>query len=232
MITLRHADERGHADHGWLTSRHSFSFGNYYDPAHMGFRALRVINDDHVVPGAGFGEHGHRDMEILTYVLDGALEHRDSLGNGSVIRAGDVQRMTAGTGVTHSEYNHSQSDRVSFLQIWITPEEKGLPPGYAQRNFPDAEKRGALRLLASRDKRDASLLIHQDAEVYAALLSPGETLSHRLAPGRHVWLHVVQGALDLNGHALRQGDGAAVSGEDHLEIVATAASEFLLFDLA
>lgn len=231
MISIRRGDERGYAEYGWLTSRHSFSFGHYHDPNHMGFRALRVINEDRVVAGAGFATHGHRNMEILTYVLDGALEHKDSLGNGSIIRAGDVQRMSAGTGVTHSEYNHSQSAPVTFLQIWIVPEKKGLPPGYQQRHFPDDEKRGALQLLASPRQSDAALRIHQDVTVSAALLAPGEAVSHRLASGRHAWLQVARGAVDLNGHGLWQGDAAVVGDEERLDIAATATSEILLFDL-
>ncbi len=232
MISLRRSDERGHAEYGWLTSRHSFSFGHYHDPNHMGFRALRVINDDRVAPGAGFATHGHRDMEIITYVLDGALEHKDNLGNGSVIRPGDVQRMSAGTGVTHSEYNPSQDEPVRFLQIWIVPQQKGLPPSYQQCRCPPPERRGVLRLVASRDGSDGALTLHQDVGLYASLLAPEETVSHRLKPGRHAWLHVALGAVELNGEALREGDGAAVSGEESLEITATAASEVLLFDLS
>lgn len=233
MIAVRKAEERGVARFGWLDSRHSFSFGHYYDPAHMGFRALRVINEDRVAPGAGFETHGHRDMEIISYVLDGALAHRDSLGSGSVIRPGDVQRMTAGTGIRHSEFNASKSEPVRFLQIWILPERQGLAPGYEQKTFPASEKRGRLRLVASRDGREGSVTLHQAVDLYAALSEPGTALSHRLAPGRHAWLQVARGAVTLNGEPLRQGDGAAVSGETELTIAAAEEdSEILLFDLA
>ncbi len=232
MITVRRGAERGLAELGWLTSRHTFSFGSYHDPRHMGFRALRVINDDWIAPGAGFDPHGHRDMEIVTYVLEGALEHNDSLGTGSVIRPGEVQRMSAGTGITHSEYNHSPTEPVHLLQIWIVPETAGLPPGYEQRDFPAAERRGRLRLVASRDGRDGSLTIHQDAALYAAVLEAGEAVSHGAKPGRHVWLHVARGAVDLNGHALEEGDGAAASDETRLDIAAREDAEILLFDLA
>ena len=232
MITVRRSAERGLAELGWLTSRHTFSFGSYHDPRHMGFRALRVINDDWIAPGAGFDPHGHRDMEIVTYVLEGALEHNDSLGTGSVIRPGEVQRMSAGTGITHSEYNHSPTEPVHLLQIWIVPETAGLPPGYEQRDFPAAERRGRLRLVASRDGRDGSVTIHQDAALYAAVLEAGEAVSHGAKPGRHAWLHVARGAVDLNGHALEEGDGAAASDETRLDISAASDTEILLFDLA
>ena len=232
MITIRHGEDRGRVVLDWLDSRHSFSFGHYYDPKHMGFRALRVINDDRVSPGGGFATHPHRDMEIITYVLDGTLEHADSLGNGSVIRAGEVQRMTAGTGVTHSEFNHSQVAPVHLLQIWILPAEKGLAPSYEQRAFTPEEKRGGLTLVAARDGRDGALTVHQDAEIYAALLDAGKSVSHRLAAGRHAWLHLAHGAVVLNGHALTEGDGAAVSDEEVLAISAETDAELLLFDLA
>ena len=232
MITVRRSAERGLAEFGWLTSRHTFSFGSYHDPRHMGFRALRVINDDWIAPGAGFDPHGHRDMEIVTYVLEGALEHKDSLGTGSVIRPGEVQRMSAGTGITHSEYNHSPTEPVHLLQIWIVPETAGLPPGYEQRDFPAAERRGRLRLVASRDGRDGSVTIHQDAALYAAVLEAGEAVSHGAKPGRHAWLHVARGAVDLNGHALEEGDGAAASDEERIDIAAREDTEILLFDLA
>ncbi|MEE8202366.1 MAG: pirin family protein [Alphaproteobacteria bacterium] len=232
MITIRHGEDRGRVVLDWLDSRHSFSFGHYYDPKHMGFRALRVINDDRVSPGGGFATHPHRDMEIITYVLDGVLEHADSLGNGSVIRAGEVQRMTAGTGVTHSEFNHSQVAPVHLLQIWILPAEKGLAPSYEQRAFTPEEKRGGLTLVAARDGRDGALTVHQDAEIYAALLDAGKSVSHRLAAGRHAWLHLAHGAVVLNGHALTEGDGAAVSDEEVLAISAETDAELLLFDLA
>jgi quercetin 2,3-dioxygenase len=232
MITLRPAKERGHFDHGWLDTYHTFSFSQYHDPAHMGFRSLRVINEDRVAAGAGFPPHSHRDMEIITYVLAGALAHKDSMGNHSAIRPGDVQRMSAGTGVTHSEYNASEQEPVHFLQIWILPESRNLPPSYEEKVFSAAEKRGRLRLVASRDGREGSVLIHQNASVYASLLEPGETVSHSLAAGRGAWLHLVSGAATLNGTMLSTGDGAAVENETALEIVATAPSELLLFDLA
>ncbi len=232
MITIRHGEDRGRVVLDWLDSRHSFSFGHYYDPKHIGFRALRVINDDRVSPGGGFATHPHRDMEIITYVLDGTLEHADSLGNGSEIRAGEVQRMTAGTGVTHSEFNHSQVAPVHLLQIWILPAEKGLAPSYEQRAFTPEEKRGGLTLVAARDGRDGALTVHRDAEIYAALLDAGKSVSHRLAAGRHAWLHLAHGAVVLNGHALTEGDGAAVSDEEVLAISAETDAELLLFDLA
>ena len=232
MITIRPAEERGHASHGWLDTYHTFSFADYHDLEHKGFRHLRVINDDRVAPGMGFGMHPHRDMEILTYVLEGALEHRDSMGNGSVIRPGVVQRMSAGTGVTHSEFNPSQTDPVHLLQIWVFPEKKGLPPGYEEREFPEAERRGRLRLIASRDGREGAARWNQDADLYATLLSPGETVSHPLKSGRHAWAHVARGAVTLNGHALKAGDGAAVSEEEGVVVRGEAEAEVLLFDLA
>jgi redox-sensitive bicupin YhaK (pirin superfamily) len=232
MITPRPAKERGHFDHGWLDTSHTFSFAQYHDPAQMGFRSLRVINEDRVAPGAGFPPHSHRDMEIITYVLAGALAHKDSMGNHSVIRPGDVQRMTAGTGVTHSEYNAFDTEPVHLLQIWLLPESRNLPPGYEEKVFAAADKRGRLALVASRDGREGSVLIHQNASVYATLLEPGETVRHRLGVGRGAWLHVVAGAASLNGTLLATGDGAAAEREDSLEIVATAPTEMLLFDLA
>jgi quercetin 2,3-dioxygenase len=232
MIRIRPARRRGQTALGWLDSRHTFSFGDYYDPEHMGFRSLRVLNDDRVAPGGGFGTHPHRDMEIVTYVLGGALAHRDSLGTGSVIKAGDVQRMTAGTGIRHSEFNASADEPVHFLQIWLLPERRGLAPGYEQRTVPEAEKRGRLRLVASHDGRDGSLTIHQDADVYAAVLDPGERASHRLRPGRHAWVQVARGSVTLNGQPLRAGDGAAVSDETSLDLAGTEPAEVLLFDLA
>ncbi|WP_119458253.1 pirin family protein [Rhodospirillaceae bacterium SYSU D60014] len=231
MIAVRKADERGVANFGWLNSRHSFSFGHYHDPAHMGFRSLRVINEDRVVPGAGFDTHGHRDMEIISYVLDGALAHKDSLGTGSTIRPGEVQRMSAGTGIRHSEFNASKTEPVHFLQIWILPERDSLDPGYEQREFPLAEKKGRLRLVASRDGRDGSVTMHQDADLYASVLAAGETVTHRLAPGRHGWLQVARGTVTLNGESLAQGDGAAISDLRDLAIAAQEDSEVLLFDL-
>jgi redox-sensitive bicupin YhaK (pirin superfamily) len=231
MITLRPARERGHAEHGWLDSRHTFSFADYHDPKHMGFRALRVINEDRVAPGQGFGTHPHRDMEIISYVLDGALEHKDSMGTGSVIRLGDVQRMSAGTGVLHSEFNASKSAPVHFLQIWILPDRAGLPPGYEQKSFPAGERNNQLRLVASKDGRGGALTVHQDVSLYAALLDAGATVRHPLAPGRHAWVQVARGAVDLGGKRLSAGDGAAVSDEAEIALQAQEASEVLVFDL-
>lgn len=232
MIEVRRAVERGHAQHGWLESFHTFSFAGYQDPAHMGFRTLRVVNEDRVQPGRGFDTHSHRDMEIVTWVIDGALQHRDSLGNGSVIRPGDLQRMSAGTGITHSEYNHSATELVHFLQIWILPERDGLAPSYEQVHFDERERAGRLRLVASRDGRDGSVRVHQDAAVYAGLLGSGESASHALSPSRHAWVQVVRGALDVDGVRLEAGDGAAVSGEKEIALAARSASEVLLFDLS
>jgi redox-sensitive bicupin YhaK (pirin superfamily) len=232
MIRVRRADERGQAERGWLSSRHTFSFGDYYDPNHMGFRQLRVINEDRVQPGQGFPTHAHSDMEIVTWVLDGALEHEDSLGNGSVIRPGDVQRMSAGTGVTHSEFNASSTELVHFLQIWILPERRGLPPGYEQQAFPDAERRSRLRLIGARDGREGSVTIHQDVSLHAALLGSGEAVAHALRPGRHAWVQVARGTVALNGLPLAEGDGAAVSDEARLEVLARTPAELLVFDLA
>lgn len=232
MITIRGADERGGMNYGWLDTRHTFSFGEYYDPRHMGFRSLRVINDDRVAPGAGFPSHPHRNMEIISYVIDGAIEHRDSMGNGSVVRAGDFQRMTAGTGVTHSEFNPSKTDRLHFLQIWVLPEKQGLEPGYEQRAFDREERQGKLRLVASRGGENGSLHIHQDVKLYSALLSNGEEVQHVFAPGRHGWVHVVQGDVELNGQRLSGGDGAAISEESDVRIRSEGAGEVLLFDLS
>jgi redox-sensitive bicupin YhaK (pirin superfamily) len=232
VITIRKAQERGHARHGWLESFHTFSFAGYHDPRQMGFRDLRVINEDRVEPGRGFGTHSHRDMEIVSWVLEGALAHRDSLGNGSVIRPGDVQRMSAGTGVSHSELNPSASERVHFLQIWILPEREGLAPSYEQKHVPPEERAGRLRLLASRDGRDGSVRIHQDVDLYAALLAAGESVTHALRPGRHAWLQVARGRCTLNGVALEAGDGAAVSEERSLRLAGSGDAELLLFDLA
>ena len=232
MITLRKAGERGRFDHGWLDTCHTFSFADYYAPNHMGFRGLRVINEDRVQPGQGFPTHGHRDMEIISYVLAGALEHKDSIGTGSVIRPGDVQRMSAGTGVRHSEFNHSPSESVHFLQIWILPDARGLEPGYEQQHFPEAEKRGRLRLVASREGADGSVTIHHDARVFAALLDPGQSVPHALRDGRHAWVQVARGAVTLNGVALGPGDGAAVSHEPALTLVGAEPADILLFDLA
>ena len=232
MITVRRSEDRGHAEHGWLESYHTFSFAGYHDPRFMGFRQLRVINEDRVQPGRGFGTHGHQDMEIVSYVLEGALAHRDSLGNGSTIRPGDVQRMSAGTGVTHSEFNDSKSELVHFLQIWIQPARNRLAPSYEERAFPAAARRNQWRLVVSPDGRYGSVSIHQDASLHATLLEPGATLTHALAPDRHAWLQVARGSLTLNGTLLAEGDGAAVSGESKLDVRAESAAEALLFDLA
>lgn len=232
MITIRPANERGGGNHGWLDTRHTFSFSNYYDPRHMGFRSLRVINEDMVAPGQGFGEHGHRDMEILSYVISGGLGHRDSMGNGEVVRPHEWQRMTAGTGVQHSEMNASKTEPVHFFQIWIVPEAQGIGPGYEQKLFAPEEKSGRLRLVASRDGREGSLKIHQDVSVYNTLLRGGEAVEHRLAERRHAWLQVVKGAVELNGTKLAAGDGAAVSDESALGIRAVDDGEVILFDLA
>ncbi|PSN14468.1 quercetin 2,3-dioxygenase [filamentous cyanobacterium CCP5] len=233
MITIRPASDRGVANFGWLDSRHSFSFGSYYDPEHMGFSSLRVINEDKVQPGQGFGAHGHRDMEIISYVLDGALEHKDSIGTGAVIYPGDVQRMSAGTGIRHSEFNFSQSDPVHFLQIWILPNRSGIEPGYEQIHFSSEDKQGQLRLVASSDGRDGSVTIHQDAELYASTLKPGDTVSYSLKPDRAAWVQVARGAITLNGQTLAAGDGAAITNEVALELTgASDDAEVLLFDLA
>jgi quercetin 2,3-dioxygenase len=232
MITLRPAKQRGRTAINWLDSRHTFSFGDYYDPDHMGYRSLRVINDDRVAPGGGFGRHPHRNMEIVTYVLEGALEHRDSLGTGSVIGAGDVQRMTAGTGIYHSEFNPSEAEPVHFLQIWLMPEELNLRPGYEQRSAAELAGGGPLRLLASRDGRDGSVTVHQDVGLFAARLGAGEAVTHRLRPGRGAWVQVTRGAVGLNGQMLWAGDGAAVEDEAELRLSATEPAEALVFDLA
>jgi len=231
MITVRRAGERGHFDHGWLNTFHTFSFADYHDPDHMGFRALRVINEDRVAPGQGFGAHRHRDMEIVSYVLDGALAHQDSMGNSGVIRPGDVQRMSAGTGVQHSEFNASKTEPVHFLQIWILPERNGRPPGYEQKTFPPETERGRLRLVGAPNGRDGSVTIGQDVEIYSSALEPGDEVHHVLAPGRHAWLQVARGGIELNGKALHAGDGAAVTGERDLRITGNE-SQVLLFDLA
>jgi redox-sensitive bicupin YhaK (pirin superfamily) len=231
MLTIRKAVERGHADHGWLNAYHTFSFANYYDPKHMGFRDLRVINEDRVQAGEGFPTHPHRDMEIITYVLEGALEHKDSMGNGSVIVPGEVQRVSAGTGITHSEFNHSRSELVHLLQIWILPDKEGVKPGYEQKFYPDEEKRGKWRLIASADGRDNSVTIHQDVYLYAALLDSGEKIVHEIAQNRHVWLQVARGQVVVNGQRMSQGDGLAVSREERLTVSADIPAEALLFDL-
>jgi redox-sensitive bicupin YhaK (pirin superfamily) len=232
MITIRPAKERGGGDHGWLNTRHTFSFSDYYDPRHMGFRALRVINEDRVAPGQGFGTHGHRDMEILSYVVSGGLGHRDSMGNGEVIRPHEWQRMSAGTGVRHSEANASDEEPVHFYQIWILPESESIRPGYEQKLFAPEEKTGRLRLVASRGGEDGSLKIHQDVKVYNSMLPAGAEVEHRLDEGRHAWVQVVSGAVSLNGTKLGEGDGAAVSDETALTINASEDAEVILFDLA
>ncbi|MEQ1866222.1 MAG: pirin family protein [Micropepsaceae bacterium] len=231
-LTLRKAEDRGKANFGWLDSRHSFSFGEYHDPQHVGFGPLRVINDDRVAPGAGFPTHGHRDMEIISYVLDGALEHKDSIGTGSVIRPGDVQRMSAGTGIRHSEFNASKTEPVHFLQIWIVPERQGLSPGYEQKTFPSKETEGVLRLVGSRDGRDGSVTIHRDVDLYAARLVQGQEVKHVLRQGRGAWVHVARGAVALNGTRLKEGDGASLSTPGALHVDQADDAEMLLFDIA
>ena len=231
MLTVRKAEQRGHADHGWLDTYHTFSFADYHDPREMGFGPLRVINDDTVQPGQGFGTHGHRDMEIITYVLEGALEHKDSMNNGSIIRPGNVQRMSAGTGVRHSEFNPSRDERVHLLQIWIEPKITGVPPSYEEKQFGPAEKKGQLRLIASSDGREGSVTIHQDATVYASMLDGKDAVAHRLAPGRRAYVHVARGAIEVNGKPLRGGDGAKIAGETEISFAKAAQAEVLLFDL-
>jgi hypothetical protein len=232
MISLRPSAARGHFDFGWLDTRHTFSFGDYHDPKHMGFRTLRVINEDRVKPGEGFPTHPHRDMEIVTYVLEGALQHKDSMGNGSIIKPGEVQRMSAGTGITHSEFNTSEYEPLHLLQIWIMPEQRGLPPGYEQKTFSDDEKRGRLRLVASPDGAEGSVTIHQDARLLAGILEPGQPLTYRLGAGRHAWVQAIRGEFKLNRDTLRAGDGAALSDEPVLRFEPVQESEVLVFDLA
>ena len=232
MLIVRKSDERGTADLGWLYSRHTFSFSDYYDPQHMGFGPLRVINEDRVSPAQGFGTHGHQDMEIISYVLEGALEHKDSIGTGSVIRPGDVQVMSAGTGIRHSEFNHSKTEPVHFLQIWIVPDREGIAPRYDQKRFPDNEKRGRLRLVGSSDGRDGSIVIHQDVQFFAAVLNTGEQVTHALPAGRRAWLQVVRGAVETNGQRIDAGDSAAVDDEAALTVTArNDDAEILVFDL-
>lgn len=232
MLIVRHAKQRGHANHGWLDSHHTFSFASYYDPAYMGFRSLRVINEDRVSPGQGFGTHPHRDMEIVSYVVEGGLQHRDSLGTGSVIRPGDVQRMSAGTGVAHSEFNASKTEPVHFLQIWLQPSELGLPPSYEQKTFTDEERAGRLRLVASPQPREGSLTIHSDVHLYAGCFGAGESAEHTLAGGRHAWVQVVRGRVRVNGTEVSVGDGVALSAEPSVKIEGLQSAEILLFDLA
>lgn len=232
MITLRRGQERGHANHGWLDTYHTFSFADYHDPRHMGFRSLRVINEDRIEPGQGFGTHSHRDMEILTYVISGTLEHRDSLGSGGLIRPGELQRMSAGTGISHSEFNHSQSEPVHLLQIWILPERRGIAPGYEQRVFPLDSRRGELKLLASAAGTDGSLTVHQDARVYGTILEGGQSAAHPLGAGRGAWVQVARGAVAVNGEQLAGGDGAALADVREVRLDAQEEAELLLFDLA
>jgi redox-sensitive bicupin YhaK (pirin superfamily) len=231
MIEIRKSEERGRAHHGWLQSQHSFSFADYYDPRHTGFGPLLVINEDRVAPGAGFGTHGHRDMEIISYVLDGALEHKDSMGTGSVLHYGDVQRMSAGSGVRHSEFNGSQTEPVHFLQIWIQPNAKGIAPSYEEKHFAAEEKQGKLRLIASGDGREGSVLIHQDASLYAAILNGGEQIEHALQAGRLGYVHVIRGRVEVNGVALQGGDAVKIGAEDKVVFANAEAAELLLFDL-
>jgi redox-sensitive bicupin YhaK (pirin superfamily) len=232
MIDVRRAQDRGHADHGWLNTYHTFSFSTYQDRNHMRFRSLRVMNEDTVAPGQGFGTHPHNDMEIVTYVLEGALEHKDSIGNGEVLRPGEFQRMSAGTGITHSEFNPSATEPVHLYQIWLLPERKGIEPSYEQKRFPDSERHNQLRLVASRDASDGSLLIHQDARIYLSQLDAGESVGQSLSPGRFAWLQVLRGQVSLNGVALDTSDGAAVSDETMLTVQAITDAEIMLFDLA
>ncbi len=232
MMQIRRSQERGHAEHGWLDSFHTFSFAGYQDPEHMGYGALRVINEDRVQAGKGFGTHSHRDMEIISYVLDGGLSHKDSMGNGSVIRRGDVQRMSAGTGVSHSEFNASDRDPVHFLQIWIEPSVRGVKPSYEEKKFDDASKRGNLRLIASPDGRDGSVTIHQDANLYAALIDGSESAAFDLKPGRKVYVHVIKGEVEVNGQPLATGDAIKLGGESQVRIEHGRGAEILLFDLA
>ncbi len=231
-MIIRPGDQRGYADHGWLRTYHTFSFADYYHPDHMGFRALRVINEDRVAAGKGFGAHPHRDMEIISYVLEGELAHRDSMGNGTVIRPGDVQRMSAGTGVVHSEFNNSSDRQVHFLQIWILPERLGLEPSYEQKSFPQSERRGQWRLVASRDGREGSVTVHQDANLYVRLLDTDETAQYRVPAQRYAWLHVARGEVEINGERLKAGDAAAFEPAEAIELRAQDAAEVLLFDLA
>ncbi len=231
MLAIRHSEQRGHANFGWLESRHTFSFGSYFDQRFMGFGPLRVINEDRVQPGQGFGTHGHSDMEIISYVLSGSLEHKDNMGTGSIIQPGDVQRMSAGTGVRHSEYNASDTEPVHFLQIWILPERQGLEPGYEQKVFTNEEKRGQLRLVGSRDGRDGSVTIHQDVDLYATLLDDGDEIRHELADGRKAWVQVARGSVTVNDLQLYPGDGAALAEPETLRLAGTSDAEVLLFDI-
>lgn len=231
MLQIRHSEERGAANHGWLNSHHSFSFGSYHDPKHMGFGPLLVINEDRVTPGQGFGTHGHRDMEIISYVLDGALEHKDSMGTGSVLHYGDVQRMSAGSGVRHSEFNHSQTDGLHFLQIWIQPNVTGIAPSYEEKHFSPETKQGKLRLVASSDGRQGSVLIHQNASIYASIMKEGDALEHALDEGRTAYVHLIRGSLVVNGTPLKAGDALKLTQEAKVTLTQAEDAEFLLFDL-
>jgi len=231
MITVRKRGDRGKAEFGWLSSRHTFSFGEFYDPQHMGFSDLRVINEDRVQPAKGFGSHPHSDMEIISYVLEGALEHKDSIGTGSVIRPGDVQRMSAGTGIVHSEFNHSPDEEVHFLQIWILPEKNGIEPGYEQKKFEEKDLKNQLHLVASRNGRNGSLTVHQDINLYVSKIEPDTKLKKSFDKDRKIWVQVARGKIALNGHTLEAGDGAAIAGEDNIEITGLEKSEILVFDL-
>jgi redox-sensitive bicupin YhaK (pirin superfamily) len=232
MMQLRKSGDRGHADHGWLNTFHTFSFADYHDPSHLGFRSLRVINEDRVQPGMGFGTHGHRDMEIISYVLEGALEHKDSMGNGEVLRPGEFQRISAGTGVRHSEFNPSATEPVHFYQIWLLPKRNGIHPSYEQKFFAEDEKRDKLRIVASPDGAEGSLTINQDANVYLATLTTGQSVTQSILPGRHAWLQVLRGSVNVNGTLLETSDGLAVSDERSLTIVGERPAEVMLFDLA
>ncbi|NEO26721.1 MAG: pirin family protein [Kamptonema sp. SIO4C4] len=232
MINVRKSADRGHANHGWLDTYHTFSFASYYDPKNMGFRSLRVINEDWVKPGQGFGTHGHRDMEIITYVLEGALEHKDNIGNGSIIQPGEVQRMSAGTGILHSEFNQSQQDTVHLLQIWILPDTQGLQPSYEQKSFHVEKDPGKLHLVAAKDGQNGAVTVHQDMALYAGVLQKGDSTSYSLAAQRHAWIQVARGTVQVNGIPLNAGDGVAVSDESSLDLEAVEDAELLLFDLA
>lgn len=232
MIQVRKSSERGHVEHGWLSTYHTFSFADYHDPEHMGFRSLRVINEDFVDPGQGFDTHGHKNMEIITYILSGSLQHKDSMGTGSIIRPGDLQRMSAGKGVLHSEFNPSADEKVHLLQIWILPEQNGGSPSYEQKHFPESERKNQLRLVASRDGAQGALTVHQDVRLFSALLDPGKRIDYPVPAGRHVWVQVARGKLTVNGKELGAGDAAALSQEESLELKALENSEVLVFDLA
>lgn len=231
MMRIRKSEDRGPSNLGWLKSKHTFSFGHYYDPEHMGFESLRVINDDRVIAGAGFGTHPHDNMEIISYVLDGALEHKDSMGNGSVIRPGEVQRLSAGTGMTHSEYNHSKTDEVHFLQIWFMPDEQGVEPGYEQKAFPDDQKRGKFRLVASKTGRDGSVSLHQDMDMSVALIDGDEQATYNTSKDRALWVHVARGDVAMNGHDLHAGDGVAIVDEESLSFEKGSKAEVIIFDM-